>query len=526
MVSSSSSPQFNCSDSPLNLGNVETGLSEGRIIFMIVLMILLLFTSLVFPPIFWYAKNHLKQERLRLRKASLVYLGSICNIIVAITGPGIQVIGYAIFPCWLRSFLIMLIVPFVCTSMLVRFLTFFFLNQLHQVISKLNENNAYYKTQEEQSTVLSEQENETLFSLVEAEESNQNRNQCKQITSSVLISLQTIFGNRTTKNKNDVKKLIIALTFITSNKGVLTIIILTLIPFLALDVALTLQDPTYIHGCTNCRLSMGLILEILIAGIVFGTCCIFALFLVRKYPDPWKFRREVGLMTICGLISLIGFAAGSFITYPQDDPFDFNLFVAVGFSASLGVQTIFQVYLGKQAVAEKKQELERQRRLREKRETSRFETLSSQHMLDLQIIMKTPDVLKLFESFLASELGMESLMFLRDSENWRQSFFDISPSARLARVNKIYKTYIYQSGSFPVNVSSRIIADIKSAIVSANDEGGETLSRDLFEEASEEIKSLLNAGAVKRFENSHYFVDSFTRTLSNSKIGPVVVFNE
>ena len=77
-----------------------------------------------------------------------------------------------------------------------------------------------------------------------------------------------------------------------------------------------------------------------------------------------------------------------------------------------------------------------------------------------------------------------------------------------------------------MNVSSRIIADIKSAIVSANDEGGETLSRDLFEEASEEIKSLLNAGAVKRFENSHYFVDSFTRTLSNSKIGPVVVFNE
>ena len=117
-------------------------------------------------------------------------------------------------------------------------------------------------------------------------------------------------------------------------------------------------------------------------------------------------------------------------------------------------------------------------------------------------VLANPQLLRAFEEFLISELGVESLLFLQHTDQWKKTYYDITPSARLARGRRLYQTYIAPTGPLPVNVPSYVINNLESLVteISLQD-----VPENIFDEAREEIEELLQAGAVARFQKSKEF---------------------
>jgi hypothetical protein len=104
---------------------------------------------------------------------------------------------------------------------------------------------------------------------------------------------------------------------------------------------------------------------------------------------------------------------------------------------------------------------------------------------------------KLFEEHLAGEFGLESLLFIRDVERWRQTFFDLTESARKSRARVIERVFIREDGLYTVNIP----APMSTRIIAALKDPNAPVDVTLFDDAVLEVKKLLNYGAVQRFLN-------------------------
>ena len=418
---------------------------------------------------------------------SLVILASISGFIFAITAPGVAVINYHNYPCWLRSFLVMLLLPLLCTNVLIRIMSFFFLNELHKGISAFS-NQAVLMNQEDQLMLVAD-----------------SKYQWWKIFSDVSFSLQVLIFSKNIQG-SDSNRVISVFLFVSSRRGILLFIFLFLLPFLAVDIALILQDPVYLHGCTGCLLSSVLDMEIIVVALIFLLFCLFIAWRVRKYIDPWGIRREVLYMAFGGGIVLLGFILGVFVDLPQDSAYDHSFLIVLGYLIVFASQTVLQVFIGLSTE-------QRQKKCRNSKHDEINASVSPEVVdsgtdipkikanghLELISVLKDPILLREFEGFLAGELGMESLTFLKAIENWKQCYFDIAPSARLARARKIFQTFISPTGSFPVNLPSKVIITTRNELMS---ESLEDCPRKIFDRAEEEIKYLLQIGAIQRFQKS------------------------
>jgi len=95
-------------------------------------------------------------------------------------------------------------------------------------------------------------------------------------------------------------------------------------------------------------------------------------------------------------------------------------------------------------------------------------------------------------------------MFLKDTDGWKQSYFDINPSARFARAKRLYNQYISLNGTFPVNIQHCTICEIKLLDDDSND-----CEESIFDSAREEVEELLQVGSLLRFQNSLEYFFSF-----------------
>lgn len=107
--------------------------------------------------------------------------------------------------------------------------------------------------------------------------------------------------------------------------------------------------------------------------------------------------------------------------------------------------------------------------------------------------------MNLFETHLAKEFGLESLLFIEDAEKWKRSFFDTTEKLRTMRAKRLFDLYIERNAIYSINVPFEITLEITNKL-SRNE-----VDADLFSDAVLEIQKLLNIGAVKRFQHSHEF---------------------
>ena len=374
---------INCSLSPLVIPKENQYYFPPRVDFCMSLYILLVVSSIVLPITFFWAKRYARYERLRIRRTVLVVSASLCCLVHAQVGPGYVTFGIGNFPCWLRSFLTMLIIPLFSTSLTMRLLTFFFLSELSREISGVQLGDIHDPNLENASVCL----------------------RISRALSDVFYASYCLVNPTKTSINISKPRLIEALSFAASAKGALIVFLLIFLPFLVVALIVVFTDQINVE-CKGCSLSNAEIIEIIVVGvffIIFGT---LAAIRVRHYPDPWELRRESSWILIFGVISLIGFILA---TYANPGPYvvyDQQLIIVLGLIGFLYIQTLYQVIAAQ--IREKKtfSELSRFRAKRFKRANNKLlasvldesqnarSSQASNERLTIQQVLQTPPLLE------------------------------------------------------------------------------------------------------------------------------------
>lgn len=480
---------------------------SARRSFNLVLFVLTLLAALLCPLVFFYGKYYLRYERLRVRRTTLVYIASLDLLVYAVTGTGVPVIGYPNMLCAIRAFLIMLIIPLALTNALVRLLTFFFMHELQQKLS------GFYHANDGVLLSLDEEE-------LQKATGSYRMSCCSHLRDLGLaiklffdpsISLQVDSNN---KKRLSTTRIIDALSFVASNQGTGFILILTLIPFFVVSLIIVIVEPVYINGCTSCKLPIIITVELVGSGVLVLVLTMLAAYRVRNLPDQWRLRTEVVLVGVACALTVLGFVVSTIMETDKDLFFDFQLLLFMGFIAFLFVQSVYQVIQAE--LKENKCSRCKRRRIanhpmfvmdtnagqypRRSRPTHLSDFAKANYKMTWDDIMEVPRLDQVFEKFLASELGMESQLFLVDAQAWKDSYYDQGPNTQLARAKKIYAQYVDVSGQLEINIPHKLYQAIEHTLIKEN-----SAPFDLFDSAIEEMKSLLNSGAVQRFLASKEF---------------------
>jgi hypothetical protein len=99
---------------------------------------------------------------------------------------------------------------------------------------------------------------------------------------------------------------------------------------------------------------------------------------------------------------------------------------------------------------------------------------------------------------LVAEFGIESILFIRAVNDWRALYDSRSDAERRVAAKEIFSTFIHYSGLFPVNVPHEITNELikeMDGIIAVDNVPAETL----FDKAYDEIRTLLQNGALRRF---------------------------
>jgi hypothetical protein len=398
----------------------------------------------------------------------------------------------------------MMILPLMAANIVLRLMIFFFLSELSREMTRLKDDDAS----------VDEKEKGVVLRMIRG-------------AFDVFFALYALIfpDHKTMQRARTIK----ALTFVASAKGTFVIFMCILLPFLVVALVLCFSDKTYL-ACNGCKLALSEVVEIIVCGILFILFGVLAGFRVRHYPDPWKLRREVSILCFWAFVTLVGFVLGTFFDPSVTSTFDFQLIIVGGFIGFIGTQTVYQVgssWQNEKGTAEARAKARLKRDAKAARNKFRSAIDDSQvhsttqtnagERLNLKTVLGNPTVAEAFEKFLVAELGVESLMFLRDSERWKRAYFDIAPSARLARAKRIYHQYISPTGSFPVNIPSEMISVVRGKVMK---EGLQDCTEDVFDNAREEINDLLQAGALLRFQNSKMYRNLTDPTVKPTQVQP------
>lgn len=404
--------------------------------------------------------------------------------------------GVANFPCFLRSFLLILVGPLIAGNILIQLMLFFFLSQLSKDLSK-------EKVLDEATQLeLEAMKQSTMFRRL-VHRGRQTR-----------ISLQALLCPMSSRTKLRRAQLIDALSFTASARGTFFIYGVLMLPFVVMAVSIAIVDPAYRAGCNGCYLKLSEILIVIILGILFVIFIVVVALKVRQYPDPWRLRRECFLETVSCAIMILGFGLGTFAESGKDVWYDHQLIMCFGMMCFIYVQTLHQISIEmrKRGVTATVGYVGKVRNDTASRSGSIV--FNEPEKLLLSDVFDHPELAKLFDQFVANELGMESLLFLRDTEQWIQCYYDVAMSTRVIRARRIYRIYIAEDGQFTVNIPSRMVGSIRSQISSLD---VEECSRELFDESRQEIVQLLTIGSLSRFKQSRQFEEfvCFQQSLSS-----------
>jgi len=392
------------------------------------------------------------------------------------------------FPCGFIIFMEIFIVPLICGAIEARLMTLYYLSKFsHQAARNAMESMAstgyaYEGLEEDES-----RSNSAGF---------QSGRYCKCRPLDRMVELRFGFYSMVfasvsdPKTEKDRTRLIRALWFITSPWGVISISFFILLPFIVIGFVILAANREYMscYGCTN-DLNATLLESVVGVGATTIVAMLFFWFRVLYLDDSWGLRSESTYCIVIAVLCLAIAVCEGLVDIPADSTFQFPFVLQILLCTLVIVNTLLQLYLGY-------------------RETSVTSRVVSSDRRDLQIglteVLADKVLAEAFEKHLVNELGIESLLFIRDAENWKAVYYDIAPTARRARAKKIYETYISTNGMFSVNIPETILLDVRKTI-QATHTRDDLVPMTIFDAAIQELRNLLTIGALKRFLNSSAF---------------------
>jgi hypothetical protein len=144
------------------------------------------------------------------------------------------------------------------------------------------------------------------------------------VVGDILYTLHCIVFNK--HNLLPVEKLVSALTFTVSNRGIFALICCISLPFILVGSIVMATRNEFSYGCTGCEMTFTEIAEIVIVSLVFLAFCFIFTVRTWRLPDPWRFRQEILLVLLCGVITLLGFVVDTFTPMPADGSFFVQIF--------------------------------------------------------------------------------------------------------------------------------------------------------------------------------------------------------
>jgi hypothetical protein len=455
----------------------------------------------------WLWKKN-KYERTRIRPTILIFMG-FAGTIAAVLVNHLGSVLSSPLPCSVDTILVVMAVPLLFGSLISKLMIFFFLSKFsHEsatvALASLNENGFAF-------LVLGSQQRKTgttscttscaaiglSFKLLFCPQRKTSEDMENTVEVTQQIDGRQIFVN---EYKAQLRE---ALAFMVSNWGVLTLCFLFTLPYALIAIVIVSTNPET-AACEYCDYLRYVTLNTVIAESAFLLLLgIFVWIRGRKFEDPWGLREECFWSLLAFIVTILFFLLDLFIGLWGQSLFQFWYLETLFILAVLAISTLLQLYQG-----------HRQTRLT-RASTIQIDvksaTSSTSSSYGLDEILADPRMTEAFERHLTNELGLESLLFLRDAKRWKLTYYDIAPTARRSRAKKIQNTYLDLSGTYAVNVSDDVSRNILRTLQET--EGDVPIT--IFDTALDEVKKLMATGSVMRFVHSQAF-----QNLSQSSPNP------
>jgi hypothetical protein len=405
-------------------------------------------------------------------------------LVFTVSGPLSRLMPFNQYPCWLRMFCVVLVPGLIGGPGVIKLLLFNWMNRFSRMAA------------------VNARENPKPWS--EVEEGKTRPNAFAAAVRFLLVGMG-LLCNRVSSDREHTLQ---ALRFLVSAPGVIFVLFLCDLPFLAIAVILIATQPAYSAGCNGCLIGGFWIPFILISAALLLTGIVLAV-VVYRIKDPWGLATEVRHMGFCLLLSFVGFIVG-FAFGDNDTATDISLVMqTLGFCGVLYVVSLLQVYTASRK--EGRIKMHRQKATRNLHgndvgsENDRASKNASSHApggaWTVQSILDNAQLAELFEKHLTAELAVESLLFVRAIEDWKAKYATSSTAARRVRAKQLCETFIMLSGLHPVNIPSGMHDDVAKACMGAHD-AEYVVPEGTFDKAVREVTYMMQTGAVMRFAQS------------------------
>jgi hypothetical protein len=434
-----------------------------------------------------------KYERTKIRPTGLVVMactGCFVNTLLV----HLSVVMQKPLPCWLLAILLTIIVPLVAGSLIARLIAFYFLS--------------LYSAEAAQSATTAKLKSGFAFDTPGS--TFGNKNACQHFIVVFRLGYEAVFrrsvpnGNNDENHRTDKLQ---SLRFMVSTQGVSAMVLALIIPFLIVSFVIIVANQQVLV-CGNCTYIRSItIYTMVVVGIVVIIFGIVAWLKVRSLTDQWGLRAESFYSLILSISAMVWFLAEAFGYLGPPSLFQFSYLISLSLLAMVCENSLVQIWLARR---------ENKRLTNFQRTTQRTSLYS--HSASLEQILSDKELSAAFEQHLIDEFGIESLLFLRDAQDWRLSYFDVALTARKVRAKKICLTYIRANGLYAVNLP----AAITSAISRRLDNEQEEPQVALFDDAITEVKTLLTKGAVIRFTKSKRYHEFQSSSIKAGQVAPVM----
>ena len=430
--------------------------------------------------IFLLAKYKWKFARIKARHSILfilVFLGAMVQPQIDVLE---MIVGPQVYPCVLKLFLNLLIIPLIGGGIVGRLVSFYFRSRFEQLALELRkEDHESQVTSSDLSSTNEKRTDNNFFWLL-------------------FIGMKELFFF---SRQGQAELNLGSLRFLQSGRVTQIIVGSFLLSSLLVGTIVAASSNMFRSNCMGCVDNTIVAIFLICQSTVIVILTTVAVFRSRQFPDNWGILGETILCIMTALIACIGYGLFVFLPVPASS-WNWVYLVNIGLWLVVGVQSLLQVYLGwistHNGSRSRATEASSKKKVANEESTTQTESTAINGFIKLPTILKDPALSKLFEEHLSHEFGLESLYFYRDAQKWTAEFNDVSEKTRFSRAKHIVNIYIRGTSVFSINIPSWVANDLMNAI-----DKEEAVHHNFFENALNEVRSLLERGAIMRFKQAN-----------------------
>ena len=342
-----------------------------------------------------------------------------------------------------------------------------------------------------------------------------------------LPTREELMRSRDATARADQARTLEALKFVMSTRGQSLFEGFVASPFLLFNIIATIvADPSYNAGCFGCfRVTPAVLYINFVQGSILLAFGVFLAYRLRGLKDPFGVFWEGRLCLASIIIAVVFYSIGFFTNArASSSPFDWWSISLLFVSLVVVFTSALPVWMGWREEAQSGSRFaaaaKRLRRARRKQQAADkgelLSTTNRQSSLkppgggshgsftandpsrDVMWILNDARLKAAFEKYLETEFCPELLIFLEITDEWKRSFVDIAPTARLSRARRIANSFIGAGAVQEVNVSDRVSRAIRTHLADAAANPAK-LTQELFDEARQDVVVMLEHGPLMRF---------------------------